>query len=319
MLLFILALIAFLIVLIGVGIAVFGSGVDSTPIGITTAVVAGLIGVILFVLSASTIVGPRNIGVVTTFGKVSADTLESGFHWKAPWSKVTDMDGTVQTTKYVGQDGCIGVRISDGQTACVSVVERHQTRIDSADELYVDYRSLDEKTDGDINDAINDALVRTQMTSALGGVFGSFDPLTEVGFTEGDAAAPAAPAEGIDYVGLSEELVTELNARLAAQSPDEKPQVEIVAATITFVYFSEKTQVRINQFQEEVAKTRIAAQRVETAEQEADANRELSASISNDPNVLVSKCLDLVAEGRDPGFSCWPMAAGGPALTAPVR
>ena len=62
----------------------------------------------------------------------------------------------------------------------------------------------------------------------------------------------------------------------------------------------------VNAFNSEVANTRIAEQRKLTAEKEAEANRVLSASVSNDPNVLVSKCLDIVkARGGSPA-GCWP-------------
>lgn len=39
-----------------------------------------------------------NTGVVTTFGKVENYTLEAGFHIKAPWHTVTEMDNRVQKT-----------------------------------------------------------------------------------------------------------------------------------------------------------------------------------------------------------------------------
>ena len=35
-------------------------------------------------------------GVVTTFGKVSNHTLDSGFHLKAPWQKIIHMDNRIQ-------------------------------------------------------------------------------------------------------------------------------------------------------------------------------------------------------------------------------
>lgn len=41
-------------------------------------------------------VGTGNTGVVTTFGKVEDYTLEAGFHIKAPWNDVIQMDNRVQ-------------------------------------------------------------------------------------------------------------------------------------------------------------------------------------------------------------------------------
>jgi len=43
-------------------------------------------------------VSTGNTGVVTTFGKVENYTLEAGFHLKAPWHTVTEMDNRVQKT-----------------------------------------------------------------------------------------------------------------------------------------------------------------------------------------------------------------------------
>ena len=54
-----------------------------------------------------------------------------------------------------------------------------------------------------------------------------------------------------------------------------------------------------------------------TAAAEAKANEILAASVSNDPNVLVSKCLD--ASVREAGISplgCWPNTSVVPTVPA---
>lgn len=89
--------------------------------------------------------------------------------------------------------------------------------------------------------------------------------------------------------------------------------------TISYLTLAQTTQDRLNQYQAEVAKTRIAAQAIQTARNNAKANRVLAASVSKDPNVLVSKCLDtltlMVEQKQDspvpPGFTCWPSADNG--------
>jgi hypothetical protein len=48
---------------------------------------------------------------------------------------------------------------------------------------------------------------------------------------------------------------------------------------------------------------------VKTAEKQAEANKIVAESISKDPNVLASRCFDLIASGDfDPpvAFSCYP-------------
>lgn len=56
----------------------------------------GLIGILVFIISFFTSVPTGHTGVLTTFGKVSDYTLDSGIHTKAPWQSVTLMDNRVQ-------------------------------------------------------------------------------------------------------------------------------------------------------------------------------------------------------------------------------
>ncbi|MET3962322.1 regulator of protease activity HflC (stomatin/prohibitin superfamily) [Marmoricola sp. OAE513] len=248
-------------------------------------------------LASFTVVGTRNAGVVTTFGKPSGRTLGNGLHLKAPWQKVTDIDGTITTQKFTGEGDCISVRIGDGSTACVSVVIRSRINQDAADDIYADYRNSDK----DINENVNDALVRTQLTSALASVFSTFNPLLNTGTQPVSNTAP-------DLQKFSTEVSTKMDGLLRAVSDDDKPQVDIKSITISYIRLSEGTQQKINQLQLEVAATRVAEQKKITNQRLAEANKALADSLSKDPNVLVSKCLDLIDDGRQlpAGFSCWP-------------
>lgn len=57
-----------------------------------------VVSVLLTFFGCMTSVTTGNTGVVTTFGKVEDYTLEAGFHLKAPWNTVTEMDNRVQKT-----------------------------------------------------------------------------------------------------------------------------------------------------------------------------------------------------------------------------
>jgi hypothetical protein len=98
-------------------------------------------------------------------------------------------------------------------------------------------------------------------------------------------------------------------------------QIEVLNVIIPIIRFDDSTQSKINSYQAEVANTRIAEQREETANAQARANNNLSKSVSNDPNVLVSKCFDIVDEAvrtkvpLPAGFSCW--AGAGSAVVVP--
>ncbi|MBR6321486.1 MAG: prohibitin family protein [Lachnospiraceae bacterium] len=55
-----------------------------------------LIAALIVIFSCFTQVPTGHTGVVTTFGKVSNYTLDSGIHVKAPWQKVVKMDNRIQ-------------------------------------------------------------------------------------------------------------------------------------------------------------------------------------------------------------------------------
>jgi regulator of protease activity HflC (stomatin/prohibitin superfamily) len=262
----------------------------------------------LLVLSMTTVVDTRNIGVVTTFNRPTGETLSNGLHMKAPWEKVTEIDGTIITDEFAG-DTCIVVRIGDGSNACVSETIRWRIVPQAGDELFADYRS------DDVNQTIADALVETQLTSATASVFSDFNPLLQAGAAD-QVAAQSAGAPDLNR--FSEELSVTMNDRLREMSPTGQPQVAIQSITISRLNLSASTQRKINALQEEVANTRIAQQRQATAQAQAAANQALAASVSNNPEVLVSRCIDWLEETDQEipaGFSCWPGA--GQALVLP--
>ena len=51
--------------------------------------------ILIFCLSCFTIITAGHTGVVSTFGKVSENVLQEGFHLKAPWQSVTKMDNRI--------------------------------------------------------------------------------------------------------------------------------------------------------------------------------------------------------------------------------
>ena len=85
-----------LIVLI-CGLIAVGVGLKNTETGVTGGgTIAAIVGIVFLVISFIRTVPTGSTGIVTTFGKVENYTLESGFHFKAPWNTVTEMDNRVQ-------------------------------------------------------------------------------------------------------------------------------------------------------------------------------------------------------------------------------
>jgi regulator of protease activity HflC (stomatin/prohibitin superfamily) len=260
---------------------------------------SALLGLVMLAASCVTQVTTKNVGVVTSFGR-PVGALGNGLHLKAPWHKVTEFDAAVQTDSHKGKDTdstCTDIRIGNQSVACVDNSVRWRIVQDSADDLYRDYREFDN---------VRDSLVTRELDAALNEVFADYDPLAGVD-TNGASTAPSLDE-------LSDEVTARLRDKVGTQ-------VEVLSVIIPLVSFDKTTQDKINDYQAELANTRIARQRQQTADAQAEANRKLSGSVSDDPNVLVSKCFDTLAEmvnAKQPvpaGFTCWP--GGGTGIVLP--
>ncbi len=250
--------------------------------------IALVVTVLFLGLSSLTMVSTKTVGVVTSFGKPSGAPLDNGLHVKAPWKKVHKFDAAKQVDEFTG-DKCVSVRMAGQTTACVSAVITWRAVSAEANSLYQDYKDFEK---------VRSTLVKNNVRATVGQVFSTYNPLAQV-------AEGAAIAETPNVNGYADDVQQALQAAVGNE-------VEIVAVTTRYISYDKTTQARINELQAEVANTRIAEQRKLTATAEAAANKELAQSVGNDPNVLVSKCLDILSTiAKDGtalpnGFSCWP-------------
>lgn len=289
-------IIACIVLLVGV-VALFIK--EARPIG----VVLSFIAVLVIIATCATTVAAKNIGVKTSFGAVAADTLSPGFHWKAPWAKVTELDGTVQTDEYAGDNGCIYVRIGDGSRGCVTLTNRWSIVPERANTIFGDYRS------DDPTDSLRTAVVSTQLKAAVQDVMSDYNPIANLKVVTGKKAADLNFAP--DYDAVSKQLETNMAERLG-----DEPLVDIRSITVSYVSVAASTQDKIDAFIAEVGATRVAAQSYAKNVEIARANKALSASISKDPALLTSKCLDGVNDAIEKGYnlpagySCFAQGSG---------
>ncbi len=96
-------------------------------------------------------------------------------------------------------------------------------------------------------------------------------------------------------------------------APENSEGTNVIAPLVNY---DEATQDRIKALNVEKANTRVAGERAKTAEAEARANEILAASVSDDPNVLVSKCLDAAREASIGPLGCGPDTAAVPPVPA---
>jgi regulator of protease activity HflC (stomatin/prohibitin superfamily) len=245
-----------------------------------------------FLLSIVTIVPTREIGIVTAFGK-PVRSLSNGLHVKLPWEDVHQLDGTIQTDNHTTTEHCTDIRIGNESKACIDNTIRWRIKLSAGQRLYQDFREMEN---------IRDSLVTRELKAALNEVLSDYNPLEQIQ----DDTQSAKP----DLNVFAREVQVGLSKRVGED-------VEIESVILPIIRFDKQTQSKINAYQAEIANTRIAEQREKTAQAQARANRNLAGSISNDPNVLVSKCMDtlaqMVEEGQKVpiGFSCWPGGSPG--------
>ncbi|HVX24571.1 MAG TPA: SPFH domain-containing protein [Candidatus Saccharimonadales bacterium] len=260
-----------------------------------------LVGVFMF-FSSMTVVSARNIGIVTEFGHPSGE-LSNGFHMIAPWAKVTEFNARIQTEQNTTRSDCTNVRIANQSVACVENILRWRIKPGAGDELFKNYSDFNE---------VSAKLVDPANKAALNEVFRTYDPLAALAKQAADIKAGVdTPTSSVS----SDENQAELDQQVEAQLDKTiGSQVEVLSVNITIVYYDNSTESKLSQFQAAIAQTRIAKQNILTAEAQATANQKLSASLSHNPNVLTSKCLDtineLAQEGKTgvlpAGFTCFP-------------
>ena len=253
-----------------------------------------VLAVVVAFAACTTIVPTKDVGILLTLQRPSG-TLANGFHVKQPWQQVQTMDAAIQTDNHVPDgrtsDGaeslnCVTVRIAHQSQACVDATVRWQIVPREAALLYQDYRGFDK---------VRDSLVTRDLTTALAQEMESYDPLA-IDPKSGQSTAPA-------FSDIAQRVVSDMND--AADG-----RVTIDSISIPVVRFDGQTTARIQQIQAQIAQTQVAKQAEQTAIAQAAANKALAASVSKDPNVLVSKCLDIVQEAVNKGatlpagFSC---------------
>lgn len=91
------------------------------------------LGVLLTFFGCTASVDTGHVGIVKTFGKVEDYTFDSGFHLKAPWNSVTQMDNRVQ--KATVELSCFS---SDIQEVTISYTVNYQISKTNAQNLYRD-------------------------------------------------------------------------------------------------------------------------------------------------------------------------------------
>jgi hypothetical protein len=129
-------------------------------------------------------------------------------------------------------------------------------------------------------------------------VLAKYNPIAQLEVVEGTNATSAA---NLNFAPDYDKTARDIEASMGERLGDE-PLVEIQSISISYIGLSETTQKKLDDFIAAVGDTRIAAQRKSTAAEEKAANDILASSVKN-PNVLASKCLDIMTAGIEAKYA----------------
>ena len=253
-----------------------------------TALVGAALALVFLVCASANIVGTRQIGIVTKFGKPTGETLSNGLHWLAPWKTVNEMDGAIQNDVFNG-DKRVSVRLGNNSTAQADVNIRWNIKQDAADELFQQYKSFDN---------VRSNLIERNLRTALNESFTKFDPLSNDPAKNNLSAIPVVALES-----------------LRAKVGD---QVEIVDLSVPIIDYDDNTEQRINAINAARAQTTQAEQDALTAVQKRKAAEELAGQPVPDLKIAIAACVNKMAETGS-SLNCFPIGGGNvvPTLAIP--
>lgn len=265
--------------LIAVGGAIW-AWLYERKVGGVAAIVVGLVVVALCCFST---VDARSVGIQTSFGKYR-DTLSAGFHVTAPWSSVEEWTTRNQTIRFEADGKAderdnffteprITVRLGNQSEAYVDVTVTWGITEKSVQDLWRQYKTF--------GDARRD-FVTPQALGAANTAFDGYDPFR--GLDDKNADSPYVP-----LAVWSQKITDALRPLYAARS------VELISVQVTKVTYDSKTEEKLRQYSDAIANTRIKAQDVKTAEQEAAASKARAQTAAPGCEALIR---DLAAQDK---------------------
>lgn len=293
----------FLLVLIIIAVLWFLVAKRDRGIPAIVAAALTLIFLVSLVLSCTTIVGTRQVGIVTKWNKPTGETFDAGLHWVLPWTDVHEMDAAIQNDVYNG-DNRIQVRLGNNSTALADVNIRWEIVQDQADELFQQYKEFGN---------VRSNLVERNLRTALNEAFTKFDPLAGDPKAPVDANGKPTGAPAPAPVTLTTVTTDALN--LMKQKSGN--QVTILDLSIPVIDYDDNTEQKINAINAARADTTRAEQEAKTATQRRLAAEELSRQPVPDLKIAIAACVNKMAETGQ-SLNCFPLGTNVvPTLSVP--
>jgi regulator of protease activity HflC (stomatin/prohibitin superfamily) len=257
-------------------------------IGMISIVAGVFFGVLFTFFGCISSVTTGNTGVVTTFGKVENYTLEAGFHLKAPWHTVTEMDNRVQKTTI--ELSCFS---ADIQEVSMKYTLNYQIDKANAQEIYKTvgtnyYATIIEPT---IAEAVKVAAAKytaEQLVQTRSNLAGDIEALLETNLSSYNIKVSSTAIEDMDFTDAFTNAVEAKQVaaqnKLKAEIEQAQKVIEQEAAARRAVIDAEAAaEVARIQAQADLEVTKIQADAAEYAGQkEAAKNQAVSESLTEE-------------------------------------
>lgn len=270
---------------VGLGVTIFASDSAAKAGG---GVVTGLMAVALFLtflFGGMQSVPVKSIGVPQAFGTVSGGVMSSGLHetWE-PWVSVTNIDETVQTTTFEGQN-CLAVRIGGQQSACADATIQWQILPGAAEGLYEDYANQ-----GDLMSEITNAVVVREFKQVVNQVLGDYNPITDVQNVSGSNTAAS------QFTQFGPEIQ-------AAMTRDIGSKITVKSVFLPKITYDSAVESALQKIQTANADYAVAVENVNVAQEQAQQYTKLGNLTMNQ---LIAQCL--VEAKTNTNLQCIPGA-----------
>lgn len=280
------------------GALVADSGKKAGPVA--GAVVCALLGVVAFGWAGVHSVPSKAVGVPVSQGHVEGGFANSGAHFTwDPFLHYAIIDETIQTVTFEtgstlpGTSQCHGelpIRIGGQQPACAKITIQYRVRPNAAGSLFSDYANQ-----GDLMQAIQNALVVRELEVVVNNQLGDYDPITDYQNTVNSNANTS------QFTAFGPDILKTMRADIGSQ-------VQVIAVYLPRITYSSAVEANLIKIQTAYTNATIATEN----EKVNTANARAYTNLGNPTlNQLIAQCLKDVEINKGSPMGCFPGQASG--------
>ena len=257
---------AIIILVIGIVLAIATSSHPEKKYSVLFAVSGLILAAAFLGISTMTSVDTGHTGIVTTLGRVEDYTLDAGFHMKAPWQQIVEMDNRVQ--KATVKLACFS---SDIQEVSTVYTINYQINKSNAQELYrtVGVSYYDTVITPNVSESVKTVTARYTAENLIGSRDVLADEIEKMLADKLEKYNIELVSSAIEDMDFTDEFTAAVEAKQVAVQNKLRAQTEQEQKTMEAQQAAERAQIDANAAAE-VAK--IAAQAdLEVTKIQADA------------------------------------------------